>query len=106
MPSGVQHIRTGAATTIPSIRSERVASVRGGLCSACGFENEAGRKFCGECGSPLVQTCAWLCSVYGLDPQVAIVGHRDYVATTQCPGDVLYARLPELRNRVATALGA
>lgn len=54
----------------------------------------------------LVQTCAWLCSVYGLDPQVAIVGHRDYVTTTQCPGDVLYARLPELRNRVATVLGA
>lgn len=54
----------------------------------------------------LVQTCAWLCSVYGLDPHVAIVGHRDYVTTTQCPGDVLYARLPELRNRVATTLGA
>jgi hypothetical protein len=54
----------------------------------------------------LVQTCAWLCSVYSLDPHVAIVGHRDYVTTTQCPGDVLYARLPELRNRVATTLGA
>jgi hypothetical protein len=54
----------------------------------------------------LVQTCAWLCSVYHLDPHAAIVGHRDYVTTTECPGDVLYARLPELRNRVATALGA
>jgi hypothetical protein len=52
----------------------------------------------------LVQTCAWLCSGYGLDPHVAIVGHRDYVST-QCPGDVLYARLPELRDRVAALLG-
>jgi hypothetical protein len=53
----------------------------------------------------LVQTCAWLCSVYGLDPYEAIVGHRDYVSTTVCPGDVLYSRLPELRNRVATTMG-
>lgn len=53
--------------------------------------------------SSLVATCAWLCDVYDLDPFEAIVGHRDYVST-QCPGDVLYARLPELRQRVATAL--
>jgi N-acetylmuramoyl-L-alanine amidase len=54
----------------------------------------------------LVKTCAWLCSVYRLDPHQAIVGHRDYVTTTVCPGDVLYGRLPELRNRVATVLAA
>ncbi|MGH3731495.1 MAG: peptidoglycan recognition protein family protein, partial [Micromonosporaceae bacterium] len=53
----------------------------------------------------LVQTCAWLCDAYSLDPHQAIVGHRDYVATL-CPGDVLYARLPELRDRVAQAMGA
>jgi hypothetical protein len=56
--------------------------------------------------SSLVSTCAWLCDVYRLDPYQAIVGHRDYVTTTVCPGDVLYARLPELRQRVAAALGA
>ncbi|NUR97097.1 MAG: N-acetylmuramoyl-L-alanine amidase, partial [Kribbellaceae bacterium] len=50
-----------------------------------------------------VLTCAWLCTKYGLDPHVAIVGHRDY-NTTQCPGDVFYARLPELRDRVAAVL--
>ncbi|GLZ02921.1 hypothetical protein Acsp03_03880 [Actinomadura sp. NBRC 104412] len=50
----------------------------------------------------LVETCAWLCDVYGLSPS-AIVGHRDYNATA-CPGDVLYARLPELRNEVAAML--
>jgi class 3 adenylate cyclase/predicted ATPase len=27
-------------------------------CSACGTDNEAGRKFCAECGAPLVLTCA------------------------------------------------
>jgi len=53
----------------------------------------------------LVQTCAWLCTAYGLDPYQSIVGHRDYVST-QCPGDVLYSRLPELRDRVAAALAA
>lgn len=52
----------------------------------------------------LVDTLAWLCDVYGLDPHAAIVGHRDYNAT-QCPGDRLYARLPELRNDVAASLG-
>jgi hypothetical protein len=54
----------------------------------------------------LVATCAWLCAAYALDPHAAIVGHRDYVTTTVCPGDVLYSRLPELRDRVATASGA
>ncbi|MGZ4290124.1 MAG: adenylate/guanylate cyclase domain-containing protein, partial [Gaiellaceae bacterium] len=27
-------------------------------CPQCGFENAAGRKFCGGCGSPLAVTCA------------------------------------------------
>ncbi|RZU53747.1 N-acetylmuramoyl-L-alanine amidase [Krasilnikovia cinnamomea] len=52
----------------------------------------------------LVTTCAWLCAGYDLDPYTAIVGHRDYVTTTACPGDVLYDRLPELRRRVASRL--
>ncbi|HEX9376771.1 MAG TPA: adenylate/guanylate cyclase domain-containing protein, partial [Actinomycetota bacterium] len=28
------------------------------ICSVCGTENEVGRKFCGECGSPLAIVCA------------------------------------------------
>jgi hypothetical protein len=52
----------------------------------------------------LVKTLAWLCDLYGLDPYASIVGHRDY-NNTQCPGDALYARLPQLRNDVAGALG-
>jgi class 3 adenylate cyclase/predicted ATPase len=27
------------------------------ICAACGSANEAGRKFCGECGSPLAHAC-------------------------------------------------
>src|SRR5512132_3814955 len=26
-------------------------------CGACGAENEASRKFCGECGAPLARAC-------------------------------------------------
>jgi hypothetical protein len=53
--------------------------------------------------SSLVEVCVWLCSAHGLDPKTAIVGHRDY-NSTDCPGDVLYRRLPELRKKVARAL--
>lgn len=51
----------------------------------------------------LVDTCAWLCLVYRLDPQEAIVGHRDY-NSTNCPGDKLYSMLPDLRRDVASRL--
>ena len=51
----------------------------------------------------LVDTCTWLCLVYRLDPEQAIVGHRDYNATN-CPGDVLYSMLPQLRRDVASRL--
>ena len=53
----------------------------------------------------LVQTLAWLCGAYGLNPHGAILGHRDFNATA-CPGDVLYSMLPELRNRVTQTMRA
>jgi hypothetical protein len=52
----------------------------------------------------LVEVCAWLCTAHNLDPATAIVGHRDY-NSTDCPGDVLYRRLPRLRKEVARAIG-
>ena len=70
-----------------------------------GIENEGTYMTVGPTAAlwaKLVETCAWLCDVYGLAPS-AIVGHRDYNATA-CPGDVLYARLPQLRNEVAARL--
>jgi hypothetical protein len=50
----------------------------------------------------LVDMCAHICDQYGIAP-TQIYGHRDFLATA-CPGDVLYARLPQLRTDVAAAL--
>ncbi|UQN09108.1 N-acetylmuramoyl-L-alanine amidase [Deinococcus sp. QL22] len=51
----------------------------------------------------LVQLCAWLCQQYSI-PATELYGHRDFL-NTSCPGDVLYARLPQLRRDVAARLG-
>jgi hypothetical protein len=47
----------------------------------------------------LVSLCAYVCQQYNLDPD-EIYGHRDF-NDTQCPGDVLYGMLPQLRRDVA-----
>ncbi|MUL41245.1 N-acetylmuramoyl-L-alanine amidase [Streptomonospora sp. PA3] len=57
----------------------------------------------GDLMDALVETCAWLCLAYGLNPASAIVGHRDYNVTA-CPGDELYALLPRLRSDVGTRM--
>ncbi|MBW3621592.1 MAG: peptidoglycan recognition protein family protein [Actinobacteria bacterium] len=51
----------------------------------------------------LARLMAWGAVTHGL-PIDATGGHRDH-ASTACPGDALYARLPELRRR-ATELAA
>ncbi|MFB9991091.1 N-acetylmuramoyl-L-alanine amidase [Deinococcus oregonensis] len=51
----------------------------------------------------LVQLCAWLCQQYSI-PATELYGHRDFL-NTSCPGDVLYAKLPQLRRDVAARLG-
>ncbi|HEY3687984.1 MAG TPA: peptidoglycan recognition family protein [Streptosporangiaceae bacterium] len=53
----------------------------------------------------LIETCAWLCDHYGLNPYTAIVGHRDY-NSTQCPGNKLYSMLPTLRKSAAKRMAA
>lgn len=50
----------------------------------------------------LVDTCAYICDQYNISP-TQIYGHRDFRAT-ECPGDVLYSMLPQLRTDVANAL--
>lgn len=50
----------------------------------------------------LVAMCAYICDQYGI-AATRIYGHRDYVAT-ECPGNVLYGMLPQLRLDVAAAL--
>ncbi|WP_159942886.1 MULTISPECIES: peptidoglycan recognition family protein [unclassified Nocardiopsis] len=51
----------------------------------------------------LVATLAWLCQAYGLNPDTAIKGHRDFNATA-CPGETLYKMLPDLRAAVAEVM--
>jgi hypothetical protein len=67
----------------------------------------------------LVRVLAWKAGRHGIDPEGAspfsatdgsrhtfpnIAGHRD-LGDTACPGGRLYDRLPEIRERVAQALG-
>ncbi|HEX6291313.1 MAG TPA: N-acetylmuramoyl-L-alanine amidase [Herpetosiphonaceae bacterium] len=51
----------------------------------------------------LVAMCAYICQQYGI-PSTEIYGHRDFNAT-ECPGDKLYAMLPQLRSDVAALIG-
>ncbi len=51
----------------------------------------------------LVKMVAYIASQYGIAPQF-IKGHRDF-NSTECPGTVLYQRLPELRTAVGRVLG-
>lgn len=72
-----------------------------------GIENEgtySTKAVPGRLWNSLLEVCVWLCNAYDLDPAKAIVGHRDFNKTA-CPGDVLYARLPELRRAVSARLG-
>jgi hypothetical protein len=50
----------------------------------------------------LTSLCAYICGQYGINP-TQIYGHRDFNAT-QCPGNVLYAMLPQLKSDVAARM--
>ncbi|UUV27620.1 N-acetylmuramoyl-L-alanine amidase [Amycolatopsis roodepoortensis] len=52
----------------------------------------------------LVKLVAYMASQYGISPEF-IKGHRDF-NSTECPGTVLYNRLPELRAEVGKLLGS
>ncbi|MBE1500348.1 hypothetical protein H4696_007448 [Amycolatopsis lexingtonensis] len=51
----------------------------------------------------LVGLVAYIAHQYGISPEF-IKGHRDF-NSTECPGQVLYDRLPELRTAVGRVLG-
>ncbi|MFF4578820.1 peptidoglycan recognition family protein [Streptomyces sp. NPDC001389] len=53
--------------------------------------------------SALADLCAHVCRQYGV-PASEIYGHRDFNSTS-CPGDMLYAMLPKLRQEVARRVG-
>ncbi|WP_243398309.1 peptidoglycan recognition protein family protein [Deinococcus koreensis] len=85
--------------------------VRGAHCDgfndvSVGIENEGTYMTVSPPGgqyAALVTLCAWLCQQYGI-PATELYGHRDF-NDTDCPGDVLYAKLPQLRQDVAARLG-
>lgn len=102
------YVMEGRNSTLPAVNAgDHVvgAHVADYNSVAVGIENE-GTYTSAEPTSALwdslVETVAWLCSVYGR-PTSAIVGHRDLNATA-CPGDVLYSMLPQLRDSVGAAL--
>lgn len=71
-----------------------------------GIENEGtytDTDVTGELWDGLVALCSYICTQYGIAAS-EIYGHRDYMST-ECPGEVLYGRLPELREAVGAALG-
>ena len=104
------HLMEGRNRTLEAVRTETHvvgAHTLGENDHTIGIENEGTYMTAEPTGAlwrKLVRTCAWLCDVYDLDPHAAIVGHRDYNSTA-CPGDVLYALLPRLRDQAAYCLG-
>jgi N-acetyl-anhydromuramyl-L-alanine amidase AmpD len=50
----------------------------------------------------LVSLCADICQNYRISA-TQIYGHRDF-ASTECPGDLFYSRLPQLRSDVAARI--
>ncbi|GLZ14823.1 hypothetical protein Acsp04_50580 [Actinomadura sp. NBRC 104425] len=103
------HVMEGRNRSLSAIRRGHLvvgAQVRGYNRTTIGIENEGTYM---EDEVPrrlwvsLERVCAWLCAQYELDPFRAIVGHRDF-ADTDCPGDVLYAMLPDLRRGVVDRL--
>lgn len=103
-------VMEGRAGSLPAIESGRLVVGAQSLHQndhTIGIENEGtytSEDVPARLWDALVDVCAWLCRCYRLDPDAAIIGHRDY-NQTECPGDVLYGRLPTLRREVAKSLG-
>ena len=104
------YILEGRNRTLPAIEQGKLAvgaHVAGHNSRALGIETEG--TYIDELPTKaqlnaLVALVAWLCATYRLDPQKAIIGHRD-LNTTACPGDRLYGYLGRLREDVARRLG-
>lgn len=103
------HVMEGRNRSLAAIRAGRHvvgAQLRDHNAHTIGIENEGTYtdvEVPVQLWSSLVDTCVWLCEAYGLNPHRAIRGHRDF-GDTECPGEALYERLPQLRNEVAGRL--
>ncbi|OZM71026.1 N-acetylmuramoyl-L-alanine amidase [Amycolatopsis antarctica] len=83
------------------------AHVSGKNTEAIGIENEGNyvtASVPAKLWSSLVELVSYMASQYGVTP-ANIKGHRDF-NSTECPGGVLYGRLPELRKAVGKALNS
>lgn len=92
LQSGLVHVHGAHARTQNSV--------------ALGIENEGTYLSAGVPAAlwdSLVRLCTFMVQRYLIAPG-EIYGHRDFMST-QCPGDVLYGRLPELRGAVGAATG-
>lgn len=103
------HIMEGRHRSLPTLQggSTFVHGAHAGSqnSQSIGIENEGTYTSAtppGALYNSLVQTCAYICQQYGINPS-QIFGHRDF-GSTQCPGNVLYGMLPQLRNDVADAM--
>jgi hypothetical protein len=72
-------------------------------CPSCGADNEPGRKFCGECGSPLAQQCP-ACGAAN-SATVKFCGECGAPLTAQPPAPVV-AAAPAAERRLVTVLFA
>ena len=72
-------------------------------CVACGSENEAGRKFCGECGRPLAHACP-ACGAANA-PTVKFCGEcGTALAATPPPPSMTAAAPPQAERRLVSVL--
>jgi hypothetical protein len=96
--TSLRHLRDGAGMV-------QGAHAPGQNDKAIGIDNE-GSYFDAEppqrLWDSLVGFCAYICRQYGI-AATEIYGHRDF-ADTDCPGEVLYDRLPRLRGEVQAVL--
>src|SRR3954471_6423949 len=72
-------------------------------CPSCGSDNEAGRKFCGECGSPLAQLCVACGAANG--PTVKFCGECGTPLTADAPAPRVAAP-PASERRLVSVLFA
>jgi predicted ATPase/class 3 adenylate cyclase len=79
--------------------SEAIVDV---TCGVCGQTNEAGRKFCGECGSPLTLACASCGSPNA--PGVKFCGECGAALTAHPTPTVASVASPQAERRLVTVL--
>ena len=68
-----------------------------GICLAGNFNKGVGKPTKSQIQS-VKELTSWLCRKYNISPsKQTILGHRDLISETTCPGDNLYCHLNEIR---------